>query len=149
MSYITPIAQCKKGNNDLYLGDLHAANDHELRQKYNIKAIISVSKYQISIMGLNEYLQIPCKDEPNIMLFRWFRITSEFIERNLEKGSVLIHCNHCISRSPTIAIAYMINKLHIRPDDALSIIHINRPCACPNPGFWKQLCDCYNLLGTP
>jgi len=44
-----------------------------------------------------------------------------------------------MSRSATIACAYLMKKYHLSYDTALERLRSKRPCVYPNPGFAKQL----------
>jgi dual specificity phosphatase 12 len=44
-----------------------------------------------------------------------------------------------MSRSATIACAYLMKKYHLSYDAALERVRAKRPCVYPNPGFAKQL----------
>jgi protein-tyrosine phosphatase len=55
------------------------------------------------------------------------------------RGSVMIHCGFGVSRSPTIAISYLMKRRGSTFADALAQVRKTRPSAQPNPGFVKQL----------
>ena len=52
------------------------------------------------------------------------------------------------SRSATCVIAYLMQKYHITPDDALAQIRQSRPLCEPNEGFMQQL-QLYHEMCTP
>lgn len=54
-------------------------------------------------------------------------------------GKVYIHCRQGISRSATIAIAYLMIKKDLTVQEAVRRIRRNREIL-PNEGFLKQLC---------
>ena len=54
-------------------------------------------------------------------------------------GSVLIHCQMGISRSATVAIAYLMKYHSFSRDAAYQYVKERRPLINPNPGFWSQL----------
>lgn len=56
-----------------------------------------------------------------------------------EKSKILFHCFAGISRSSTIAIAYLAKINHISLHDAFSLISSKRPHVCPNDGFMDIL----------
>jgi predicted protein tyrosine phosphatase len=57
-------------------------------------------------------------------------------------GKVLIHCVEGISRSATIAIAYLMTHEHLTAQQAMREVRGGRE-VCPNQGFLLQLCQ-YN-----
>lgn len=52
------------------------------------------------------------------------------------------------SRSATCVCAYLMSRLGLSPDEALSKVRENRPLCEPNDGFWKQL-ELYHEMQTP
>ncbi|KAH3757547.1 dual specificity protein phosphatase 1 [Pelomyxa schiedti] len=64
----------------------------------------------------------------------------EFISEAVRSGgSCLVHCFAGVSRSATIACAYLIAVQNIAPDKALEYLRTVRPIVCPNNSFMKQL----------
>jgi predicted protein tyrosine phosphatase len=65
-----------------------------------------------------------------------------FVDEGREKGeNVLIHCHAGVSRSSTIAIAYLV-ACGMALKDALALAQKKRPCIQPNTGFMKYLEQC-------
>ena len=54
---------------------------------------------------------------------------------------MLVHCQAGISRSPTIVIAYLMNKMQMRMNDAYNMVRDKRPIIAPNLVFMSQLMD--------
>lgn len=79
------------------------------------------------------------KDEESTNIKQYFKEGIEFIESNIGKGNVLVHCAHGRSRSPTMAIAYMMYKRSIPLEDALGILKSQCDVVSPNVGFIRQL----------
>lgn len=50
-------------------------------------------------------------------------------------GVVLVHCHMGISRSVTVAVAYMMRHHHMPFDAAMAHVRDKRPIANPNPRF--------------
>ncbi len=49
--------------------------------------------------------------------------------------ATLIHCMAGVSRSPTLAAAWLMKRYGFAADDALNLLVTRRPCVAPNPGF--------------
>ena len=56
-----------------------------------------------------------------------------------EGGVVYVHCMAGISRSGSVVIGYIMNKYHMKAEDALAFVRERRPCVNPNRGFTDEL----------
>ena len=87
-----------------------------------------------------EYLTLNIKDNvsENIecLFFKCINLIDEVKEK---KGRVLIHCYKGVSRSVSIAIAYLIYLYKWTYDEAFDFIQSKRSIANPNIGFYLQL----------
>lgn len=125
----------------LWLGTLSSANDIEYLEYIGCKHIISVIDAGVPTMP-PEYghLYIPVKDNDKYKLEPYFDLTSEFIEKNISSGkNVLVHCSSGVSRSSTIVIAYLMNKLKITLRDAYRYVYERRNIILPGIGFFREL----------
>ncbi|ORX40074.1 hypothetical protein BD324DRAFT_616140 [Kockovaella imperatae] len=62
-------------------------------------------------------------------------------------GSVLVHCQAGMSRSATVAAAYLMRVLNIGPVEAVELIQEKRPVVSPSDTFWYQLGLFHNADG--
>ena len=86
------------------------------------------------------YCCVGVRDNPGADLLVWFRPVAEFMERHLSQGtSVLVHCHHGVSRSPSVVIAHQMIYAGQSRDDAYFAIKSVRQQVKPNAGFWHQL----------
>ena len=64
----------------------------------------------------------------------------EFIDEAIDGGGrVLVHCQHGVSRSASVVVAYLCFSMGLSVDEALDTLRHDRPEAHPNNGFMQQL----------
>lgn len=124
---------------DLYIGNLYAANCQELH-KYNVKAVLNCAEEVIDTSCTSiKNLHLPIKDIDTEKIQDYFPLTCKWIEANLKKGKVLVHCAAGKSRSVTIVAAYLMWKYSLNEKEAMKMIYSKRKEANPNAGFTLQL----------
>lgn len=95
--------------------------------------------------GVKLVRSINCKciniaDNSEQILTKFFDEAHQFIdEARRKKCNVLVHCLAGISRSPTIAIAYLMRVNSLRLKDAYNLVKQCRPQMDPNLSFVGQL----------
>lgn len=150
--YIQPLLYNDFNANEIlpriYLGGVGAAYSYtELKDK-GVTHIIS------ALLGFGEiypgdfvYKTYHLQDETYEDIFKHFNDCSDYIHETLKNPEhrVLIHCMQGISRSTSLLVAYMIKYHHIKVDDAINYIKLNRPIIKPNDGFREQLITYNNL----
>lgn len=79
-------------------------------------------------------------DTPDQNLSQYFTVCNDFIHAaRLREGNVLIHCLAGMSRSVTVAVAYIMTATNLSWKDALKVVRAGRAVANPNVGFQNQL----------
>ncbi|RNF07346.1 dual specificity protein phosphatase, partial [Trypanosoma conorhini] len=125
----------------LYVGSYHPASDKALLRRHNVTHVLCCIDVRPRFPTEFTYLTIRAQDSPNYNISKFFAQTYEFIEGALiqHHSGVLVHCGAGISRAPTVAAAYLINKLRLTAVSALELIQRRRHVASPNIGFLQQL----------
>jgi dual specificity MAP kinase phosphatase len=120
----------------LYLGNINDASNLQKLKNEKIKYIINVTP-DIPLYFPKEfdYYRIPIYDNANANISPYINPSSEYIDSNIKKGNVFVHCHAGISRSSTIVISYLILKKKYTYDKAYSLVHSKRPIIKPNSGF--------------
>jgi len=148
--YLPPYPSTEFGatkiTDNLYIGDIYSIYQKEHLRDNNITHVVSV------VMGLTppypdefKYLNVEAIDEIKENLLDKFNETITYIDNAInEGGTVLIHCICGVSRSVTIASAYLMYKNNWTIEQTLKFIKNKRNVANPNPSFIKQLNIFYN-----
>ncbi|CAJ1076622.1 dual specificity protein phosphatase Mpk3 [Xyrichtys novacula] len=125
----------------LYLG---AESDvtQDCLASLGISYVLSVSRCspQPSFLPRSRYLRIPIDDSLWDDLLPWIPQALSFIDGAMSSGaSVLVHCAAGISRSPALAVAYIMYRMGLDLDQAYRFVKERRPSISPNFNFLGQL----------
>ncbi|XP_008301692.1 probable dual specificity protein phosphatase DDB_G0281963 [Stegastes partitus] len=125
----------------LYLGAESDVTQDRLAS-LGISYVLSVSRCspQPSFLPPSRYLRIPIDDSLWDNLLPWIPQALHFIDEAMSSGaSVLVHCAAGISRSPALAVAYIMYSLEMDLDNAYRFVKERRPSISPNFNFLGQL----------
>ncbi|KOX78816.1 Dual specificity protein phosphatase 10 [Melipona quadrifasciata] len=144
----------------LYLGNGRDAADLQLLRALGATRVLNVTS---QLPGYHEergitYRQIPASDSGHQNLKQYFEEAFDFIvdlKRALETNrsfvfaeearkagsSVLVHCQAGVSRSATIAIAYIMRHKGLSMVEAYKLVKNARPIISPNLNFMGQLLE--------
>uniref|UniRef100_A0A914HE36 protein-tyrosine-phosphatase n=1 Tax=Globodera rostochiensis TaxID=31243 RepID=A0A914HE36_GLORO len=130
----------------LFLGSQNDALNGELFKRHGITRVINLSETCPPPNALpddaHHFLRIPIKDSYCAKLLPHFDAAFKFIEEARKTGDkVLVHCLAGISRSPTLAIAYVMRAKQIVSDEAYKFVKNLRPSISPNFNFLGQLME--------
>ncbi|CAF3166657.1 unnamed protein product [Rotaria sp. Silwood2] len=131
----------------LYLGSQEDVLSTKTMQDNHITHVInvSISGQRAPFLDENDaehFLRIPVNDCLNAQLLPYFDQAYSFIEKaRLNNGRVFIHCLAGISRSPALAVAYIMRHLNLSVDDAYRYIKARRSHISPNFNFMGQLSE--------
>jgi len=125
----------------IFVGDVYAAHNVAELKRRNITHIIN------AVLGVLpafpdefKYLHLQLIDCASESVLVHFNETCKFIEEAIASGTkVLIHCMRGVSRSATIAAAFVMYQRGVSSQEAVSIMQKVRPVVCPNQGFMMQL----------
>lgn len=130
--------KCKYIENDidvivpgLYLGNFDSSNDFGILEKYKIKYIIRATLQKGTIFPQIHYLHVPIKDHmiDTINTDHLFTYTGLYIQKNIFKGNILVHCKKGHHRSACIIAAFLFKNLNLPYEIILQYINSIRNCA--------------------
>ncbi|XP_075039872.1 dual specificity protein phosphatase 7-like [Mixophyes fleayi] len=135
----------------LYLGCAKDSTNLDILGKYNIKYILNVTPNLPNTFEHNgefKYKQIPISDHWSQNLSQFFPEAICFIdEARSNKCGILVHCLAGISRSVTVTVAYLMQKLNLSLNDAYDFVKRKKSNISPNFNFMGQLLDFERTLG--
>ncbi|XP_047494727.1 dual specificity protein phosphatase 3-like [Penaeus chinensis] len=140
----------------LYIGDLGAAKNKDYLKQVGITHVVNTAQgNKFATVDTDEayytdvgikYLGMKLLDVPTANIAQYFEAGADFIDEALSSGGrVLVHCFMGISRSATIACAFLMLKRRLGAQEALETLRKNRSIY-PNDGFLNQLADLDNKL---
>uniref|UniRef100_A0A8C1P1E6 Dual specificity phosphatase 16 n=1 Tax=Cyprinus carpio TaxID=7962 RepID=A0A8C1P1E6_CYPCA len=128
----------------LYLGCQRDVLNQELMQQNDIAYVLNASNTcpKPDFIPDSHFLRVPVNDSFCEKILPWLDRSVEFIEKaKASNASVLVHCLAGISRSATIAIAYIMKRMDMSLDEAYRFVKEKRPTISPNFNFLGQLLD--------
>jgi dual specificity MAP kinase phosphatase len=128
----------------LWLGNMKDASDVDSLCRLGVDHVLNVTAtsptYQMS--SKVTYKQLHAADNGYQNLKQYFDEAFEFIDMARSRGgAVLIHCQAGVSRSPTIAVAYLIKHFPMSMVEAYKFVKSRRPIISPNLNFMGQLLE--------
>jgi len=126
----------------MYLGNMRDASDANVLHRLGVGYVLNVTAKQPSYTmdpAIN-YKQLVASDNGLQNLRQFFDEAFEFIdEAKNNRSGVLIHCQAGISRSPTIAVAYLMKHYPMAMAEAYKFVKTRRSIISPNLNFMGQL----------
>ncbi|XP_049866854.1 probable dual specificity protein phosphatase DDB_G0283417 [Pectinophora gossypiella] len=122
----------------LYIGSQDCTSSRVL-QSYNIKNVLSLG-INLNIEENINHKFVECLDLPETDIKAVLKESLPFINNAIDrKENILIHCNAGVSRTSTVAIAYLMQYKSMNFDEAYNLVKEIRPAIQPNAGFKRQL----------
>ncbi|XP_012533810.1 dual specificity protein phosphatase 15 [Monomorium pharaonis] len=126
----------------LYVGNYQDSKDADQLERFEITHILAIHDTARRLHSDKHYLCILAADSPDQNLSQYFSVCNDFIHSaRLRGGNVLIHCLAGMSRSVTVAVAYIMSTTNLSWKEALKVVRVGRSIANPNVGFQQQLKD--------
>ncbi|DAZ96427.1 TPA: hypothetical protein N0F65_006473 [Lagenidium giganteum] len=123
----------------VYVGSIHAAFNLEGLQGRKISHVLNLAGTYATFPDDFVYLSVSIRDKDYSNLLSCLPLAMLFIECGLHAGGVLIHCAGGRSRSPAVAMAYLMIKQNMSFAAACDRMRTCRPVMSLNPGFELQL----------
>ncbi|CAM1299520.1 DUSP6 (predicted) [Pycnogonum litorale] len=136
----------------LFLGNSKNSSDLEALDKHNIRSILNVTPNLPNVFEKDDrgikYMQIPIQDHWSQNLSSFFPQAISFIDDSRQKKiGVLVHCLAGISRSVTITVAYLMQKMNMSMNEAYDFVRQRKANISPNFSFMGQLLEFEEQLG--
>uniref|UniRef100_A0A8D0G6L4 Dual specificity protein phosphatase n=1 Tax=Sphenodon punctatus TaxID=8508 RepID=A0A8D0G6L4_SPHPU len=136
---------------NLYLGSARDSANMDTLARLGIRYILNVTPNLPNIFEKNgdfHYKQIPISDHWSQNLCQFFPEAIEFIDEAMSRNcGVLVHCLAGVSRSVTVTVAYLMQKLNLSLNDAYDLVKRKKSNISPNFNFMGQLLDFEKSLG--
>ncbi len=130
----------------LWVGSLAAVRRADLLVQARITHVITCLSYSevaernVEIPEGIQWTIVPVEDALEDTIFPHIETVVNTIGNTLGAGGrVLLHCMGGISRSPSLAAAYVIWRLRLRWAAAVTYVRERRECAAPNGQFLRDL----------
>ncbi|XP_026285594.1 dual specificity protein phosphatase 3 isoform X1 [Frankliniella occidentalis] len=147
---------CDEVYPNLFIGDEGSARNKTYLRRLGITHVVNTAEgNRFGMVNTDahfyrsariHYLGLPMLDLPTTNIEKYFHTAADFIDDGIKSGGkVLVHCLMGMSRSSTIAIAYLMIKAGMPASMALRMCRQNRNIH-PNEGFLQQLADLDNRL---
>ncbi|KAL7370539.1 hypothetical protein ABVT39_003607 [Epinephelus coioides] len=136
----------------LYLGCQRDVLNKDLMQQNDIVYVLNASNTcpKPDFIPESHFLRVPVNDSFCEKILPWLDRSVEFIEKaKASNARVLVHCLAGISRSATIAIAYIMKRMDMSLDEAYRFVKEKRPTISPNFNFLGQLLDFEKKIKSP
>lgn len=131
--------EVNKITDKIYLGNENGSREKGFLKEIGVTNIlVCAAKLEVLHPESFQYLCLDMDDSLDEDLNKFLNLAINFIEKS---DKVYIHCQGGISRSASIAIAYIMWKESKSFDNAFEFVKLRRQCINPNSAFIQQLKD--------
>ena len=129
------------GTTGLYVSAFSAAASLEWLHERGITHVVNATTDRPCVHPAHvTYLRVEVEDRVEVPISDFFASVNDFVANaRAAGGSVLIHCSKGRSRSPTLAIAYLMSEQAINLQTAFAQLTSARPNTAINSGFCQEL----------
>lgn len=133
--------QCSEIEYSIFISDIQAANDLGILRNNQINSVLTLGRNKPltypSVKG--GYRCMGLEDSNSADLLKVLPEICNFINSQLEKGNVLVHCLRGKNRSCAVVVGYLIKKYNLPYEEALEIVRKSRPFCEISENFARQL----------
>ncbi|KZW03996.1 phosphatases II [Exidia glandulosa HHB12029] len=137
----------------VYVSDVYTATSERALKDLGITHVISLVEANTRLpVDVGAHLQIYIADNSKCDILEHFEDTTDFIRDALAinpSNRVLVHCVWGMSRSVSVAVAYLVATRDMFYHEAFEVVQNRRPLARPNDGFAKQIVRYAVEVGVP
>jgi len=126
----------------IVIGDLASSCNREALKNQGITHVVNAILGGSERFPDFEYKNFPLRDIPEEQIHEFFTESNTYFDQVLNESpdnKIFIHCICGVSRSSTLLAAYLMYKLQLSAEDAVTSIQKCRPVVQPNEGFMEQL----------
>lgn len=131
-------------NSYLYLGSAYATHNPVVLERLGITHLLNMSAETPVDKNLNKRFVVKhiMADNTDLYNMRYhFDEAFAFIDEGRKHGNIFVYCARGISRSPTIAIAYLMHRYRMPLTHAYDQVKRRRPQIMPNSNFMRILTE--------
>ncbi|RHY59503.1 hypothetical protein DYB34_001160 [Aphanomyces astaci] len=133
---------CSQVTDFLFVGGAVVASQRDVLERHGITHVINCAATITPnyFPHVFDYYRLRLRDHATQDIHQHFYNIFQFIDTaRARHGKVFIHCVKGISRSPAMAIAYLMAREQLGLYPALELVRSSRPVIDPNAGFIFQL----------
>ena len=129
---------------NLYLGDVTAAENETYLKSFNISVVINCAYEHVSEYEDLKAYELKMTDHYPQQLFPTFEMAYKIIKHYNKNSKIYIHCMSGVSRSASLVIFYIMKEKKWDYDKSFEYVQKIRTSINPNSDFVNQLKEYYD-----